>query len=521
MAIEDNQTLTQWLMHHASETPDACALDCAGGPVSYAELATDVGRLASGLAGLGIGPGDTVGVQLPNIRAFVVSFLAVAARGGIFQTLHMPYRSNELRGLLADSGAKAAIVTNAPAQSRAMDVLQVRQELPALEHVITLGDAPEACLSFEAVAATPANPADIHHGRTDDRYLLLYTSGTTAGPKGVPHIYSSFLNNARAAAGEMQIGPDARVMSLAPMSHLYGLFTLHMALSVGATQVLVPAFHPDTVLDDISNGRPSHIYAAPAHFAGAVASGGLDNQVLDAARLVCLSGSAVPPALAKAVDDKMPNGSVVQLWGMSELQAGCYGRPGDPVETRIGSCGRAAPNTELRVLDETGNPLASGMEGALAVRGSSLFDGYLNRPQETATSFSADGWFATGDLALIDAAGFVRITGRTKELINRGGVKYNPIEIEEIVMGLRQVLNCAVVPIPDAILGERACLCVTLAADTGLTLADVTERLHQAGIAKFKWPERLETFDDLPMTPTRKVIRSTLSAAVINRKEDQ
>ncbi|MCX7561446.1 class I adenylate-forming enzyme family protein [Sulfitobacter sp. F26204] len=519
MQISDNQTLSQWLHHHASNTPDALALDGAGGPLSYKALSDEVGRLASGLARLGIGPGDTVGVQLPNTRDFVICFLAVTARGGIFQTLHMPYRSSELRTLLADSGAKAVIVTHGASDSRAEDVMQVAQDLPALAHVITLGRTLDGCAAYEDLATTSAQARDMHASTAADHYLLLYTSGTTAGPKGVPHVYANFLNNARSAAREMQIGADARVMSLAPMSHLYGLFTLHMALAAGATQVLVPAFHPDRVVSDIETNKPSHIYAAPAHFAGAVATDALDAGALDNVQLLCLSGSAVPPALAKAVDDKMPKGTVVQLWGMSELQAGCYGRPDDPVHTRTGSCGRAAPHTELRVLDDSATPLPPGQEGALQVRGPSLFGGYLNRPQETSASFVAGGWFATGDLAVIDADGFVRITGRTKELINRGGVKYNPIEVEDIAMGLAQVTNCAVVPVPDATLGERGCLCVCLGPNTKLTLAQVTEALNAAGIAKFKWPERLEILADLPMTPTRKVIRSALRAAIINREE--
>lgn len=520
MPIKDNQTLTQWLKHHAYKNPGALALDGAGEQLTYGELSGAVAQLASGLAKIGIGPGDTVGVQLPNVQSFTIAFLAVAARGGVFQTLHMPYRRSELRGLLADSGAKAAIVTNAEKDSRADDVLQAMDDLPALKHVIAIGPDHAGCLNFEDLSSTIANPADLYNSAADDRYLLLYTSGTTAGPKGVPHVYANFLNNARAAAREMQIGPDARLMSLAPMSHLYGLFTLHMALSAGATQVLVPAFSPDALLDDIRGGEPSHIYAAPAHFAGGIASGAFDNGVLDAVRLICLSGSAVPPALAKAVDDRLPNGTVVQLWGMSELQAGCFGRPDDPVETRIGTCGRASPQTELRVLDEEANPVPAGTEGALEVRGPSVFSGYLNRPSETAASFSSDGWFATGDLAVIDESGFVRITGRTKELINRGGVKYNPIEIEEIVLSLPNVANCAIVPLPDEILGERACLCATLTPGSELSLSDVTERLNDEGIAKYKWPERLEFFDALPMTPTRKVIRGALSASVIEREED-
>lgn len=519
MQVQPDQTLTHWLRAHARGRPDAVALSDGEGDLTWGDLAAAVARLTSGLAGLGIGRGDTVGVQLPNLRSFVIAFLAVTARGGIFQTLHMPYRSKELLGLLADSGACAVIVTNADKDSRTQDILSVRADLPALNHVITAGSAPEGCVALADLMSAQADPADQVEATTDDPYLLLYTSGTTAAPKGVPHVYRSFLNNALLSAGEMQIGADSRILSLAPMSHLYGLFTLHLALATGATTVLLPAFNPATLLDDLTTARATHIYAAPAHFAPFVAQGALQPAHLQTARLLCLSGAAVPQALARAVDESMANGAVIQLWGMSELQAGTFGRPGDAEDKRHTTAGQAVPNTEIRVLDDAGQPLPPGQEGALQVRGPSVFAGYLNRPDETARSFDTDGWFATGDLAVIDADGFMTITGRTKEIINRGGVKYNPVEVEEILTALPAIAQCAIVPMPDPDLGERGCLCVQLAPGASLTLEQATAPLAAAGMAKYKWPERLVILDDLPLTPTRKIMRGKLSNLIQTQKD--
>jgi len=352
-----------------------------------------------------------------------------------------------------------------------------------------------------------------------DPFLLLYTSGTTSKPKGVPHLYGRFLNNALVSAGEMGIDATSRVMSLAPMTHLYGLFTLHMALSAGATQVLAPAFNPATVLDKLRAGRPSHVYAAPAHFAGLVAANALEAEALESIEILCLSGAAVPRALAEALQAKIPQGAVVQLWGMSELQAGSYGRASDPLSKRVSTCGRASPRTELRVVDEGGALLPPGTEGILQVRGPSVFEGYLNRPEESLAAFGSDGWFSTGDLAVIDADGFLTHAGRTKEVINRGGVKYNPVEVEELVSALPGVLQCVVVPVADALLGERGCLCAVLAPKALLTLDDVTAHLSAAGMAKYKWPEELAIFDKFPMTPTQKVMRAELRTAIENRKD--
>lgn len=519
MEPQPDQTLSHWLSGHAQTRPDAPALVDVDGTLSYSDLANAVSKLSSGLAGLGIGEGDTVGVQLPNLRSFVIAFLAITARGGIFQTLHMPYRSKELQGLLSDSAAKAVIVTNADKDSRTQDVLSVRSSLPALDHVIVAGSAPDGCASLSGLMETTANSDDMVAMETGAPYLLLYTSGTTAAPKGVPHVYRSFLNNALLSAQEMQIGSDSRILSLAPMSHLYGLFTFHLALASGAATVLVPTFNPKTLLPDLQAARATHVYAAPAHFAPLVAQNVLNPEHLAGIQLLCLSGAAVPRSLAVAVDANMENGGVIQLWGMSELQAGTFGRPGDPAEKRFSTAGAAAPKTELRVLGDNGTDLPPGQEGALQVRGPSVFAGYLNRPDENKQAFDGGGWFATGDLAVIDAEGYLTITGRTKEIINRGGVKFNPVEVEELLTSLSQIQQCAIVPVPDPDLGERGCLCVELTPDATLTLEQATEVLADAGMAKYKWPERLVILDSLPLTPTRKIMRGELSKLMQHHKD--
>ena len=519
MTTDENQTLGMWLNAQTMKRPHTSALIDSEGALSYAQLSDEVAALCTGFAGLDIGKGDVVAVQLPNVRSFVIAFLAVTARGGILQTLHMPYRSSELQSLLSDSSAKAVIVTNSKRDSRTHDVLSVQDALPALDHVIVAGDPPEGCIALSDLMATAPVPSDVIDVSTDDEYLLLYTSGTTAAPKGVPHKYRGFLNNALNAAHEMQVGNDSRILSLAPMSHLYGLFTMHLSLASGATMVLLPTMVPQSLPSDIRASKATHVYAAPAHFAPLVAQDALSSDHLSAAKLLCLSGAAVPRALAEAVDYKMKDGAVIQLWGMSELQAGTFGRPDDPPGKRFSTSGTAAPNTEIRVVDDDGVTLGPGQEGALQVRGPSVFAGYLDRPDETARALDGDGWFATGDLATIDADGYMAITGRTKEIINRGGVKFNPVEVEEILVAHPAIQQCAIIPVPDADLGERACLCVQLAPDTDLALDDALAALSAAGMAKYKWPEQLVVLDDLPTTPTRKIMRGKLSEIVENQKD--
>jgi acyl-CoA synthetase (AMP-forming)/AMP-acid ligase II len=208
----------------------------------------------------------------------------------------------------------------------------------------------------------------------------------------------------------------------------------------------------------------------------------------------------VPPELAAAVEKKLPGGKTIQLWGMTELQAGSFSRPSDPADVRHGTAGAATPGTELRVVDHR-----------LQVRGPSLFKEYFNNPVATRQAFTRDGWFETGDTAELSAGGHLRFTGRVKEIINRGGVKYSPVDIEALIERMPGVARCAIVPYPDAVLGERACVFVQPAPGASrATLEAITRELDRAGVAKFKWPERLELVDAMPLTPTQKVMRGRL-----------
>ena len=506
-----DRTLTEWLRGNAEKRPQAVAVETATEKLTYEALWQNVCRLCSGLARLGVEKGDVVAGRLPNTMDYITLFLAVAARGGIFQTLHMAYRHKELGMLLADSKAKVAfIATTADDTELNGAPLVLQKSLPDLHAIVAVGDPLPGARTYAELTATEARADDLVQTTTDDLYLLLYTSGTTSRPKGVPHSYRNFLNNALYASEELQLDSSARILSLAAMTHLYGLFTLHLSLASGATTTLLPKFNPHTLLSNLPSLKPSAVFAAPAHFAPLVSSGALNSHHLHSVRLLCLSGATVPPMLAQALSTTLHDGAVIQLWGMSELQAGAFGRPDDPYEKRIHTAGRASPQLSLRVTSFSDEALPAGTEGALEAKGFSVFKGYWHNDEETKKAFTDDGWFRTGDLAVIDDDGFITLTGRTKELINRGGVKYNPVEVELLVSKLDAVESCAVVGLPDPVLGERACVCVKLAGDKNVSLAEITNALSQAGLAKYKWPESMVVVDSFPVTPTNKVIRKQL-----------
>ena len=510
------RTETLWTLveRRAKDAPAAAALLAGDARWSNAEFRERAARIASGLRALGIGRGDVVAVQLPNIPEYLATYAAVCALGAVMQTVHMPYRRAELSVLLAHGRARAFVcLARFKEEQPAAEALSLSQDLPALQHVIALGDPPAGAVSFSSL--TESKPLDrAADCSPEDRFLLLYTSGTTDNPKGVPLAYQGFLANARASVPELEVGPSDVLLSAAPLTHLYGLFVYHLALHAGAAMSLLPAFTPPDLAATIEKHRATGVFAGPAHFKPMLDAGLLDRHDLSSVKFVCLSGSAVPPALAAEVEARLQSNSrgvTIQLWGMSELQAGSYCRPSDPVEVRHGSAGAASPGTELRIVDDAGTVLPAGTEGRLQVRGDSVFAGYLENAAATAEAFASDGWFETGDTGRLTAGGHLQLTGRVKEIINRGGVKYSPLDIEAVLDRVAGVARSAVVPYADPVLGERACVFVQPASGAAApALEQLTRALDAARIAKFKWPERVETIATMPLTPTQKIMRGRL-----------
>ena len=466
-----------------------------------------------------------VAVQLPNILEFVVAYLGLASRGAVMQTIHMPYRAAEIETLLGHSGAVALIcVRQQKDYAAAALAVELKARLPRLAHVVAVGEGPRGAVAFDdLIADADGNDADPRPVavKATDPFVLLYTSGTTAAPKGVPHPSCTYLANFRLAAEELGVTAADVVLCAAPFTHLYGLSALSVALSGGATSILLPAFTPRELADLLRRTRPSVIYAGPAHMAGCLNAGLLAAEEFSKVRFVILSGAAVSPDLATAIEAVLGDGKVLQLWGMTELQAGAFTRLGDSREVRTHTAGRPAPGNELRIVREDGSPAPADEVGELEMRGCSLFAGYLGNPEATAAAFTADGWFRTGDLASLDAGGNLRIAGRTKEIINRGGVKFNPLDIEYLLISHPAIEMCAIVAMADPVLGERACCFVTLHGGRTFRFDEMQAWLAQHSVSKVKWPERLEIIDAMPMTPTRKVIKGALVKELERRRRDE
>jgi cyclohexanecarboxylate-CoA ligase len=489
-----SETLWGLVERRARDAPHAAAVLFDQEVISNQQFHQRALSLARGLAGLGVRKGDVVAVQLPNIPEYLLSYAAICALGATLQPVHMPYRRAELATLLKHSETRVFLCL-----SRFKEESPAREAIPLVEQVVSLGEPEEGVIPLSRLLASEpfANPKP---GSPEDRFLLLYTSGTTDNPKGVPHAQRGFLANAMASVPEMEISKEEIILSAAPLTHLYGLYAYHLSLCSGAAMSLLPAFTPPDLAKVIEKHRANCVLAGPAHFKPLLDGGLLERHDFSSLRFACLSGSPVPPELAAAVEKKLPNGKTIQLWGMTELQAGSFSRPRDPADVRHGTAGAATPGTQLRVVGER-----------LQVKGISLFSNYLKNPGATREAFTDDGWFETGDTAELSAAGHLRFTGRVKEIINRGGVKYSPLDVEAIIDRMPGVARAAIVPYPDAVLGERACVFVQPAPGAARpTLEAITRELDRAGVARFKWPERLELVEAMPITPTQKVMRGRL-----------
>lgn len=512
-----NDTLPRWLAKHASELPDAPAIRMGGMEITYADLANQVDRLARSLWDLGLRPGDVICIQLPNLPAYLISYLAIAKIGAVMSTIHMPYRSAEIETLVNHSRAKTMIcLARAGDWNPAETVLGLKARLPTLKHVIGVtgpeGATSEGALDWQELIDANVEADITVEPTAADPLLLLFTSGTTSAPKAVPLNPHNVLTNGRDGAAEHEIDKSSAILSAAPFSHLFGLYALHCAFAVGACNIILSAFTPPDLMAVIEKDKPTALWTAPAHWAAIRGTGVIDQYDLSSLKMMIMSGTACPEELIRWVDAQLPNCAVTQLWGMTETQGGLYTRPSDGISRSAVSAGRPSPGTETRIADpETGQPVTAGNEGELQIRGPLLFPGYFLNDAANKEAFTDDHFFRSGDLAISDTNGFVSITGRIKDVIDRGGVKFNPRDIEDLLDSHPQVLQSAIVPMPDRVLGERACAFITVAPGAKTpTLEDLCSWLLNKKIAKNKLPERLVVVDEFPMTPTRKIIKGQL-----------
>lgn len=502
-------TVAGWLARGAAAHPDAPLMIGQDRTFTYGQALDGAKRIAAGFLALGLRKGDVVALQLPNTPEYLLTYFGLALVGIVPALMHVVYTPHELGPLLAHARAKAIVTGPGPAGDPVPALLDLAAASNTLEHVITLGEVQKGALAWAEFADTAAIEEVPDPPVAADPLLLAFTSGTSASPKAVLASNQTALSTIIAAKPILGLEADDKIMSVASFTHMFGMMVVHWALSCGGALVLLPQFRPDLYADLVDAAKPDVLFTAPAHVAACQQAGLFEGKDLSSIRTAIFSGAVCPPKLAAGFEDLI-GGHVQQMYGMTEAMCMAVTRRGDGEAVRHGSVGSAIPGQELRVRSPDGEPLSPGEEGELQVRGGAVLGGYLDNAEATRAAFADGRWFRTGDLGAIDENGNVTISGRLKDVVNRGGIKINPADIEAAIDRHPAVVVSAIVPMPDEVLGEKLCCFVELVPDTELDLDKLCAFLETAKLPKRRWPERLEIVETMPLTPTRKVIKGKL-----------
>jgi acyl-CoA synthetase (AMP-forming)/AMP-acid ligase II len=470
-------------------------------------------QLARRLRVLGLGAGDRIAVQLPNWVEVVVIFLAAQRLGAIMVPIMPIYRDHEVRHVLQVSGASVLVITPAYRGFSHRDMAyRIRPDLPALRHVLhvrpgnPLGCA-ELPLEFPLDGAAGLSPLTLPS--PDAPSLMIFTSGTEAGAKGCVHTWNTFAFSCRGIAEECDFGPGDVELVASPITHTTGLIGALKPLMYRGSACLMPTWDPADALELIRRHRCTHIMAATV-FAQALFDA-FDPATDDAAslRYFLCGGAPVPESLVRRFSDRLGGPRMLTMYGQTEIVNGALARPADSPARVSLSDGSPLRGVELRIVDAVGEGVPPGSEGEIRYRGPGGMLGYWGNPEATARVTLADGWRRTGDCGYLDPDGYLRVTGRVKEMVIRGGMNISILEIEELIRSHPQVTDVAVLGIPDERLGER--LAAAVVASGSLDSPGLLRYLsEEQRVAKQKLPEVVHFRGELPRTATGKVQRFRL-----------
>ena len=477
---------------------------------TYRELARMADRIAVGLSRLGVGRDDVVAMQLPNWWQFTALYLACSRLGAVVNPLMHIFRERELSFMLRHGEAKVLIV---PKVFRGFDheamARALQPSLPDLRRIVVVdGGGPD---DFDALLTQPAweqeDDADalLHGSRPgpDDITQLIYTSGTTGEPKGVMHSANTVMANILPYAERLHLTHDDVVLMASPMAHQTGfMYGLVMPIVLRARVVLLDVWDPKKAAELIRTEGVGFTMASTPFLTDLTKTVQETGAGVPSLKTFLCAGAPIPGALVEQARQVLGT-KIVSAWGMTENGAVTTIRPEDDDVRAFTTDGCALPGVEVRVVDDAGQTLAPGEVGRLVVRACSNFGGYLKRPQWNATD--ADGWFDTGDLAHLDAAGYLRISGRSKDVIIRGGENIPVFEVESLLYKHPAVAQVAIVAYPDERLGERACAVVVHKPGQHLDFAGMVEFLKAQKLAVQYVPERLVVRDTMPATPSGKI----------------
>lgn len=496
---------------------------------SYKQAADVINRLAGGLVSMGISKGDAVCVLLPNCPEMVYLQIAISRIGAIIQPIHLVYREHEVKKRIDFCAAKAIVI---PDEIKGFDYVGmmrgIRKDIE-VEHVFVVGENKNYGWGFQSlqsvwetddakeILSDYLQRAEID---ANDVVLLNFTSGTETDPKGFLHTHNTILGNTSIAAAEVcKFVPGEEVfLTFSPMTHTFGHMITYFACITAGAVVLVDTYDPEKALKLIEKKGVSFIQGTPTHFLRFLDHEDFYNYKLSSLKLLATGGSAIPPALVKRLEEK--TGARLTVWfGMGENIIHTVVYPGESESAFLNTVGQPMPGAELTIVGEDGSHLGRNEVGEIAFRGPAMFLGYLGNPEKTESTRTSDGWFLTGDTGYLDENGYLRLYGRKKDMINRGGSKIFPLTIENALSFHPKINSVSVVGVPDPELGERVCACIIPKQNSTVTLEEVVEYMKDNGYSKYEMPERIEVMSEFPMTPTGKIKKDYLQKKITEGRD--
>jgi fatty-acyl-CoA synthase len=477
---------------------------------TYQQFDADVDDLARGLIAAGIDAGDRVGIWAPNCAEWVLLQYATAKIGAILVNINPAYRGHELAYVLRQAGVRLLVSAESFKTSdyRAM-IDEVRGDQDRLEQVIYLGTPEWDALLRASGGAGPDALAEREASLAfDDPINLQYTSGTTGFPKGATLSHHNILNNGFFIGEMCRYTERDRVCIPVPFYHCFGMVLGNLACTTHGACIVIPApgFDPATTLRAAQDEQCTSLYGVPTMFIAELGLPDFASYDLSALRTGIMAGSPCPVEVMKRVVSEMHMSEVTIAYGMTETSpVSCQTRPDDDTERRVSTVGRVHPHIEVKIVNpDSGLVVPRGEPGEMCTRGYSVMLGYWDEPQKTAEAIDAARWMHTGDLAVMDSAGFLNIVGRIKDMVIRGGENVYPREIEEFLYTHPAIEDVQVIGLPDERYGEELCAWVKLRP--GADLSEEEVKAYCSGkIAHYKIPRYVRFTQDFPMTVTGKV----------------
>jgi fatty-acyl-CoA synthase len=502
----ENLSVGAALERSAAMVPQKICVFFKDSTLTYKQLDEGSNALAASLQETGIEKGDRVAIYMFNRPEFYITFYALQKIGAIVAWINPGYRTQELSFILNNSQAKAIFVEKGTEGFDNFGLVQkLRNNLPYLSYVISLGGGNgEKVFRFEEMVSRGRKKdfrkpvIDIHR----DLSMLIYTSGTTGVPKGSMITHYQVVRGGYSHVRGVRATADDIFMGILPLCHSYGCgTTLIQPVLIQASVILLETFNAEQALKAIDAQKPTLQHGAPAHYIMEMNHPNLDKYNLSSLRAGYLAGQICPEEVIQWGEDR--GIYLSSSWGNSEVGpgAGTMCPFGTPLEVRKKSVGKPIPGTRVKVIDPaTGKRLGTGEVGELMVKGPNVLKGYWQNPEETDKQLEKNGWLHTGDLISVDEKSFITMYGRSKDLINRGGLKIYPAEVESLILQHPHVSQVCVVGTSNPVLGESVCACVIPKGDATISLNEIRAFL-KGKVAKHKLPDELCIVSDFPRMP--------------------